>query len=74
MELYLSEAWSALSEVFVKLELAQLAQEEDDNNCENEELNREAEQFVQRIRALGQEAGRMQSDIMRIIYEHNHQN
>lgn len=72
MENFLGDAWAALSEAYNKLQLAKQAQEEDDNNCENEELSRTKEQFVERIETLTTYVGSIQSEIMAIIYEHNH--
>lgn len=70
MENFLGDAWAALSEAYAKLELAKQAQEEDDTA--GEELDRTKEQFVERIGKLSTYVGSIQSEIMSIIYEHNH--
>lgn len=71
MESFLNDAWASLSETFKQLELAEKAQEEDNDN--NEELNRTSEQFVERIRNLQTYVGQIQKEISNILYEHNHQ-
>lgn len=69
MENFLNDAWSECTAVHSFLSQAKRAQEEDDKA--GEELDRTAEQFVEKIEALIQLNARIQQGICDIIYQHN---
>ena len=69
MENYLDDAYAALTEAFAKLQLAKAAQEEDDYN--DEELNREDVEFVERIADMINDVGEIQAAISQMKHEHN---